>query len=777
VRAVTAAGVARLAGAGAGVAGAVLAGIAPAAAFDLQAELRRAAPGATLTVPAGEHPGPFALDRPVTLAGAPGAVLQGTGKGDVLKIVAPDVTLRGLLIRGTGTSLDQENAGITVLADRVTIEDCVLEDVLFGVYLKDAEDCVIRRNRIRGMELELARRGDAIRIWHSDRCVIEDNEVHDARDVVIWFSGDVRISRNTVRRGRYGLHFMYSDSNHIEDNWLEGNSVGAFLMYSRNLHLERNVFLGNRGPSGYGIGLKDMDGVIAHDNRFLGNRVGIYLDNSPSSVDIHDTYERNVLAYNDIGVAFLPAVRRNAFVDNSFLENQEQVAVLGSGDFHGNDFTVDGRGNFWSDYAGYDLDGDGVGDVPYRAESLFESLVDREKMLRLFLYGPAQQAVELAARAMPVFKPRPKVTDTSPLTTPVSVDAPPLPGRPARPLGLLSAGLFLGSLLALGGAAGRSGKRAAARPAAVPAAGPASAPVPDGPVVRVRGLVKRFGRFAAVDGLDLDVAPGEALALWGHNGAGKTTAIKCLLGLLPCRGEIRVAGRDLRRDGKGVRRALGYVPQELTLHDDLRTRETVAFYARLKKVAAARVGEVLEEVGMTAHARKRISELSGGMKQRVALAIALLADPPVLVLDEMTSNLDAASRRGFLELLSRQRERGKTILFTSHRLEEVQRLADRVLVLENGRTVHECAPDRLAETLGLRARLHLRIADADLAPALERLAGGGFEAWRNGGPGIHVRVAPEQKAGVLRCLDAAGLRVLDFELENDSRASRPGREG
>ncbi|HMB71898.1 MAG TPA: nitrous oxide reductase family maturation protein NosD, partial [bacterium] len=756
--------------------GALPAGGAPA--FDLQAELRAADSGGTLHVPAGVHPGPFTLDRPVTLAGEPGAVLQGNGKGDVLKITAPDVTLRGLTIRGTGTSLDQENAGVTVLADRVTVEDCTLEDVLFGVYLKDAADCVIRGNRIRGMDLELARRGDAIRIWHSDRCVIEDNEVHDARDVVIWFSKDVLIARNTVRRGRYGLHFMYSDSNHIEDNWLEGNSVGAFLMYSKNLHLERNVFLGNRGPSGYGIGLKDMDGVTAHDNRFLGNRVGIYLDNSPSSVDIHDRYERNVLAYNDIGIAFLPAVQRNAFVDNAFLENQEQVAVLGSGDFKGNDFTVDGRGNFWSDYAGYDLDEDGLGDVPYKAESLFESLVDREKMLRLFLYGPAQQAVELAARAMPAFKPRPKVTDTAPLTAPVAVEAPPLPGRSARPLGLLSGGLFLGSLLALGGVARRNGERTAAETATpgTSAPTPTAEPAPGRPVVSVRGLVKRFGRFTAVDGLDLDVAPGEALALWGHNGAGKTTAIKCLLGLLPCRGEIRVAGRDLRRDGKGVRRALGYVPQELTLHDDLRTRETVAFYARLKKVPAVRVGEVLEEVGMTAHERKRISELSGGMKQRVALAIALLADPPVLVLDEMTSNLDASSRRGFLELLSRQRERGKTILFTSHRLEEVQMLADRVLVLENGRAMTECAPDRLAATLGLRARLHLRIPDEDRDAALERLASGGFEAWRNGGPGIHVRVAPEQKAGVLRCLDAAGLRILDFELENDSAASRTGRE-
>jgi ABC-type multidrug transport system ATPase subunit len=234
-----------------------------------------------------------------------------------------------------------------------------------------------------------------------------------------------------------------------------------------------------------------------------------------------------------------------------------------------------------------------------------------------------------------------------------------------------------------------------------------------------------------------------------------------------------VAGCDLRRDGKGVRRALGYVPQELTLHDDLRTRETLVFYARLKRVGQARVDEVLAEVGMTGHARKRIGELSGGMKQRIALAIALLADPPVLVLDEMTSNLDAAARRGFLQLLVRQRERGKTIVFTSHRLEEVQALADRVLVLENGRAVAECRPDRLAGVLGLRSNLHVHLPPQDGARALEVLSRGGFDAFRNGGPGIHVRVAPEHKAGVLRCLDAAQLPVLDFDVETETAAARP----
>ncbi|MHC5023907.1 MAG: NosD domain-containing protein, partial [Planctomycetota bacterium] len=249
-----------------------------AADWSLAEALAAAPDGATITVPSGVHPGPIVIDRPVTLVADGAAIFDGGGSGDVVRILAPDVTIRGFLIRNTGASLDRENAGITVLAPRATIEDNTLEDVLFGIYLKDAGSSIIRGNRIGGKRVAIARRGDGIRLWYSPDAVIEDNVVHQSRDVVMWFSRGTRIRRNQVTDGRYGLHFMYSDDNVLEDNRLEGNSVGAFLMYSRNLVLRRNIFLRNRGPSGYGVGLKDMDRILAEENLLLGNRVGVYLD-------------------------------------------------------------------------------------------------------------------------------------------------------------------------------------------------------------------------------------------------------------------------------------------------------------------------------------------------------------------------------------------------------------------------------------------------------------------------------------------------------------------
>lgn len=386
---------------------------------DLQAQINAAEPGSHISVRAGVYAGPITIDRSITLQADGEVVIDGGGRGDVVRIIAENVTFRGFTVRGSGTSIDGENAGIVVVAANATIEGNRVEDSLFGISLKSAPDSVIRTNSVTGKKLDIARRGDAIRIWQSNHVLVEGNTVSDSRDVVMWYSDGVTLRHNHVYRCRYGMHFMYTHDNVIEDNRLEDNSVGAFLMYSRNLHVQRNIFARNRGPSGYGLGLKDMQGVIAEDNVFAANRVGVYIDNPPIFGGEFDQFTRNVLAYNDLGVAFQPMVKQIAFSENTFQENMQQVAVMGGGKFSGNRFETNGRGNYWSDYRGFDLDQNGVGEIAYRSDSLFENLMDREPVMRMFLYSPAQQAIELAARAFPIMQPDPKVTDESPLMEPV----------------------------------------------------------------------------------------------------------------------------------------------------------------------------------------------------------------------------------------------------------------------------------------------------------------------------------------------------------------------
>lgn len=387
--------------------------------------------GDTVEVPAGVYREHIRIDRAITLVGRGRPVIDGGGSGDIVEIAAPGVTFRGFAVRNTGIDLDKENAGIRVLAPRATVEDNVLEDILFGIDLRDAADSVIRGNRVGGKDLDIARRGDGIRLWRADRSVVEGNVFHDGRDAIIWYSEGVTVRGNRGSRCRYGFHLMFSDSVTLEDNEFTENSVGVYLMYSKVVTLRRNRLLRNRGPSGYGIGLKETDQFTVEDNLIAGNRVGVYIDGSPFTDAKPGEFTRNTLAHNDVGFALLPSVRGNVIWDNNFIDNIEQVSVSGRGALAGNQFWKGDRGNFWTDYTGYDQDRDGVGDFVHESQTLFENLMDREPKLRILLFSPAQQAVEFVGRALPAVRPEPKFVDEVPLMRPVATAAGADVGRPA----------------------------------------------------------------------------------------------------------------------------------------------------------------------------------------------------------------------------------------------------------------------------------------------------------------------------------------------------------
>jgi ABC-type multidrug transport system ATPase subunit len=292
-------------------------------------------------------------------------------------------------------------------------------------------------------------------------------------------------------------------------------------------------------------------------------------------------------------------------------------------------------------------------------------------------------------------------------------------------------------------------------------------------MISIRSVTRRFGRAVAVDDVSLEIASGDSVALWGANGAGKTTLLRCVLGLLRFRGAISVDGCDVRSDGKRARLRIGYVPQELGFYDDLGVAEAVRFFARLKGVPLGSTEPTLERVGLPGQGRKRIRELSGGMKQRLALAIAMLGDPPVLVLDEVTASLDACGREEFVSLLKRLSGSGRTMLFASHRIDEVTTLAKRALVLERGKAVETLTGEALMRRLGVGSTLHLTIRQEGVERAIAALLDRGFRPQRNG-VGILVPVPGEQKAAPFRILAEAGIAIDDFELI--SGAAPPERE-
>jgi ABC-type multidrug transport system ATPase subunit len=284
-------------------------------------------------------------------------------------------------------------------------------------------------------------------------------------------------------------------------------------------------------------------------------------------------------------------------------------------------------------------------------------------------------------------------------------------------------------------------------------------------MIEVNHLTKRFGSTMAVDDLSFKVQDGQAVTFWGANGAGKTTALRCLLNLIPFEGTVTIDGKNVKEDGKQARSLVGFVPQELSFHDDMTVHETILFYARLKKVERNYdFIPLLTRLQMIDLLHKPVGDLSGGMKQRLALTLALLSDPPILLLDEPTVNLDIRAREDFLLLLLELKQVGKTMVFSSHRLEEVTALADRVLLLETGRLVVDSPPHELEQRLGWETTLHLYLRDNGIDPALQVLTDHGLPVSRNG-RGVRVQVAPGEKGKVLRVLHEAGVELKDFTVE------------
>lgn len=289
------------------------------------------------------------------------------------------------------------------------------------------------------------------------------------------------------------------------------------------------------------------------------------------------------------------------------------------------------------------------------------------------------------------------------------------------------------------------------------------------PTVTVSGVAKRYGKVDAVKDVSFTLDEGETVALVGHNGAGKTTVIKLLLGLIrPSSGSVEVLGEDPARGDFAVRQRLGYLPESVAFHMALTGRETLAFYARLKRVDLSRVADILERVGLAPSAADRpVRTYSKGMRQRLGLAQALLGQPRVLLLDEPTSGLDPALRQRFYDILADLRSSGSSILLSSHALSELEDRADRVVIVNQGVKIADGTLDSLRGLARLPTRITLRLSGG--ANGTRKLGGVVWTA--TGSDTIQAEVAMENKVALLREVtanagDIAALHVAEPTLDD-----------
>lgn len=386
---------------------------------DLQAAIDSAPDGSVIVVDGGDWP-PLSITSPIRLVGVNSPVIDAGGEGSGIVIESDDVSVEGFVIRNTGRSFDKEDSGIYFEGERIRLLNNHMDEVLFGLNGATAHDSVIAGNYVRGHEgINEGLRGDGIKVWYSHRVQIHNNHVTRSRDLLVWYSNDVDVYENYVTGSRYGFHFMNSDDGTAARNSLVDNSVGIYIMYGKRFTVEDNLMQNSRGPSGHGLGLKEVDGVDVVGNVIFDNRIGVFNDNSPFSMNVYGIFRNNLIAYNDIGVGVLPSSRANVYYENSFVENLEQVTVLGGGQLsEGNVWHQNGVGNYWSDYSGYDADGDGFGDVPYRNEAMSEQLRRAHPQLQLFRFSLAETSIDFASQAVPLFETEAVLEDPNPLVRP-----------------------------------------------------------------------------------------------------------------------------------------------------------------------------------------------------------------------------------------------------------------------------------------------------------------------------------------------------------------------
>lgn len=395
---------------------------------DIQRAIDDADEGDTIVVEGGVW-GHIHITTPVRLVGIDWPVIDVQSSGTAILIEANDVTVEGFDIRNTGRSFDKEDSGIYFEGQRNKILNNRLTEVHFGVNAALGHDSVIAGNYIEGKHgVSEGLRGDAIKVWYSHNIQIHNNHVTNSRDLLVWYSNFGHVYENLVTNSRYGFHFMNSDDGIANRNQVIDNSVGIYVMYGRRFTIENNLMQGSRGPSGHGLGLKEVDGVNVFENVIYDNRIGIYNDNSPYSMNVFGQFRGNLIAFNDSGLGILPSARANVYVNNSFVENLEQVTILGSGQLsEGNQWSQNRRGNFWSDYSGYDADGDGIGDVPFENRAKVEELRRTHPVLQLYRFSLAETAVNFASDAMPFIAGKPILIDKSPLVKAVMPEnVPPL---------------------------------------------------------------------------------------------------------------------------------------------------------------------------------------------------------------------------------------------------------------------------------------------------------------------------------------------------------------
>lgn len=373
--------------------------LVPAGPGALRKAVTTAEDGDILRLGPGLHEGPVVIDRPLTIEGEPGARVDGGGRDSVFLVSAPDVTIRGLELTGSGSSHESIDSGVRLVkgADRARIEDNRLEGNLYGVDIHGAHDALVRGNIILGRrDKRMNSRGNGVYVWNAPGSKVIGNDIRWGRDgIFVNTSLDNEFTGNRFRDLRFAVHYMYAHDSIVADNVSIGNHLGYAVMFSRNVTITGNVSLNDRD---HGIMLNYANGGLVKGNLIRGVE-----DRCLFVYNAHkNTIRENRFEDCGIGIHFTAGSEHNQIIRNAFVGNRTQVKYVGTKWVEWSDSK---SGNYWSDNVAFDFDGDGVANAPYRPNDTMDHILWTQPAAKLLLGSPAVQLVRWAQRAFPALLP------------------------------------------------------------------------------------------------------------------------------------------------------------------------------------------------------------------------------------------------------------------------------------------------------------------------------------------------------------------------------------
>ncbi|UWQ89706.1 nitrous oxide reductase family maturation protein NosD [Rhodobacteraceae bacterium M382] len=378
--------------------------------------LAQAADGDTLRLAPGIYNETLVLDRPISLDGVGQATLDGQGQGSVITVTGPDVTVQGLIVVGSGSDHGEIDSGIklTKTADRAQVLDNRVEGNLYGIDIHGAKDALVARNVIKGrLDRRMNERGNGIYVWNAPGTVVDGNDVQFGRDgVFVNSSKRNKFINNTFRDLRFAVHYMYADDSEVSGNVSIGNDLGYAVMFTSRVKVLNNVSINDRE---HGVMLNYANRSVISGNVVKGAQEKCTFLYNANKNEFTDNWFEGC----GIGIHFTAGSEGNRIVGNAFVGNRTQVKYVST---KWVEWSQDGRGNYWSDFAAYDVDGNGIADTPYRPNDSMDHVLWTQPAAKLLLGSPAVQLVRWSQSAFPALLPG-GVMDSHPLMQPVEPEA------------------------------------------------------------------------------------------------------------------------------------------------------------------------------------------------------------------------------------------------------------------------------------------------------------------------------------------------------------------